>query len=256
MIYKKNDTTPYLIIANWKMYFSYKEACAWAATYSENIAQLLHDKNISFILCPSFDALANIAPAITHNKLYLGAQDCSAYQLGAYTGQIAAESLAQLACSYCLVGHSETRKYTTNIDVAQKVKQLLEWDICPIICIGETQKEYEQSRTIDVLTQQLEPLKNIFENRNITPYIAYEPIWSIGTDTVPTNNHLNYVYKSLDQLCARWNFKKPLFIYGGSVSVSTIKELNKVSYIRGILIGRASTDFQKIKTLVSLIEKD
>ena len=239
------------------MYFTHKEACAWAATHFENISQiLLQKKNISFIICPSFDALFSIATFAQQYNLQLGAQDCSAYAKGAYTGQVTAASLLQLGCSYCIVGHSETRKYNnaSNTDIAQKVEQLLNQNIIPIICVGETKKEYDQKNTLNVLRKQIDPILPLLRKNQKITYIAYEPIWSIGTDIVPSNDHLQLVYDNLSKLCKISSRADSVrFIYGGSVDKDTIQQINKISLIQGVLVGRASTDFQKIKTIVSLI---
>lgn len=247
----------YLFVANLKMYFSYQESSRWATENLKNISELLHGKNISFVVCPSFEALTDVISKANHTQLFIGAQDCSSHALGAYTGQVAAQSLAELGCSYCIVGHSETRSNykLNNSETAQKVKQLLEYNICPIICIGETKEEYESSQTIIILKKQLEPLIDIFKNKKTKPYIAYEPIWTVGTDKTPTHSHLKYVYKNLALFFSSFCID-PHFIYGGNVNQNNIQQIHEVTYIRGILVGRSSIDFQKIKTIVSLIKTD
>lgn len=254
----QKNKSPYILISNWKMYLTYKESCAWAAEQFENIGRMCQETNTSFVICPSYDALASIAPHAQRYGLLLGAQDCSAYKAGAYTSQVSASSLAQVGCDYCIIGHSETRQQYTlsSADITQKIKQLLDNNITPVVCIGETQQEYVQQETIDVLIQQLEPLVPALKESKKVAYIAYEPIWSIGTGNMPSSEHLKKVYDALAQFCKTAHIKPICFIYGGSIDETNVTRIINISHIQGILVGKASTDFQKIKTIVSLLKKD
>lgn len=247
----------YLFVANWKMYFSYNTAFSWATTYCKEIAQIIKDKNISFIICPSYDALASVAPAITKENLFLGAQNCSSNEHGAYTGQVSVTSLQEIGCTYALVGHSETRFYEhlENSDLITKITLLRKHNITPIVCIGDTKEEYENQKSIETIHKQLEPLLPLFQNTQNTIYIAYEPLWAIGAHTVPSKEHLEKICTAISQMFKNVTTPCPTLIYGGSVDEISIQDILKVTQIQGVLVGRASTDFQKIKTIVSLVGK-
>jgi triosephosphate isomerase len=235
----------YHIIGNWKMYLSYNQVKAFFT--ENNLGEL---KKHTLILCPSFDSLSQTNQFLKNSQIKLGAQDCSAFKPGAYTGQIFAQSLKELGCNYCIVGHSETRKYyhITNEEVAQKALQAVAADLIPIICIGESKEEYQQQKTIKVLEEQLKPilaLKEQIKNKQIM--MAYEPVWSIGTNIVPDNEYLEKIFSYLKEALKSF---KVILIYGGSVDNTSIKTIKQVSLIQGFLIGRASTDFQELKKIV------
>ena len=141
---------PFLYIANWKMAVSYAVAQQFYANNNEAIKKLAQKQNSALILCPSFSALSIFSTMAREGAIALGAQDCSPYPSGAYTGDVDTLSLKQLGCSYCIVGHSERRlihKETSEV-VAQKCAQLQLHGITPIICVGETMTEKNNNETI------------------------------------------------------------------------------------------------------------
>lgn len=246
-----------VFIANWKMYLSYNETITWINQHIISL-QDISDNN-TICICPSPENLAPVASLSKKSSLSFGSQICSAYQKGAYTGQIAASSLAQLGCTFCLVGHSEERQYfkTTESDIAQKIQQLLLHKISPILCIGETLAEYNKGRqyTIDVLNNQITGLVSILKGQkeSVTIYLAYEPIWAIGTDKTASAEHIHFVFDSLDHSLQIFkNTHQIIFLYGGSVDSKNCLLLIKNTPILGFLLGRASTDFQELKKIVSL----
>ena len=113
--------------------------------------------NICSIICPPFTYLQNFSFLITSSSMYLGAQDCSNYDSGAYTGEVSASMLLDNKCNFCIVGHSERRQIfkQTNEDVKIKAENLINKGIIPIICIGETLEEKNQGLTEEVLHNQI-----------------------------------------------------------------------------------------------------
>jgi len=250
----------FIIIGNWKMQLAFNEEIEFC---TENIAVLrsLSKKSpqLTMVICPSFPALAPITHIVKNTNVYVGAQDCSPFRSGAYTGQVCAESLSQIGCHFCIIGHSERRHYNheTDKEIADKAQRLLEQELQPIICIGETQKEYEAKETFSILERQLEPvLKRIadFELSELPIYIAYEPVWSIGTGIIPSSKYLNEVFAWLEKYTSKILGKTRItgLIYGGSVSEKAAPILKKVPAISGLLVGRASLDFQKFNNIVNL----
>lgn len=248
----------YTIIGNWKMYFTFKQALNWLRSAKSELDQVCQKSGNSLILCPSFESLYSINLELKDSQIELGAQDCSNYLQGAYTGQISARSLSEIGCSYCIVGHSERRAYQReqNEEIAQKVKLLLESTISPILCIGESKQEYEAGKTEEILKNQLKPITESLPSQSskIPFYIAYEPIWAIGTGVTPENSYLEKIFTLIKTITKQWPNKDSIhLLYGGSVNAQTCESLKNISTIEGFLIGKASTDFQELKKIVSLL---
>lgn len=249
----------YTIIGNWKMYFPFTQSIEWIKNNRSALQELQQQSQHTIALCPSFDSLSSINKELKNNAIGLGAQDCSNHELGAFTGQVAAKSLAEIGCSYCIIGHSERRNYQqeTSDEVAQKLQQLLQNNITPILCIGETQQEYGQQLTFSVLEKQLAPISDVLQayaQAETTLYIAYEPVWAIGSGIIPENEYLRQVYDHIRTLTKQYpNNQAIRFLYGGSVNGQTAATLKQVREIEGFLIGKASTDFQELKKIVSSV---
>lgn len=201
------------------------------------------------ILCPNF---LNISQ-FESNKIKLGAQNVSKDLQGAYTGEVAAEQLKSYGVEYCIVGHSERREYQKedNKVIREKIVRLLEKNITPILCIGETKEEYEQEKTKEILKEEIESAIQYLTKEELNKMIiAYEPIWSIGTGIIPTveeiDNILEYIKKILP------NSK---VLYGGSANDDNIDKLNKSKYIDGYLLGGLSLKPEKLKIFLSKINK-
>ena len=182
------------------------------------------------------------------NNFYLGAQNVSQYDNGAYTGEISSNALNELGIDFCIVGHSERRQIfnENNNDVNLKSYKLINNDIVPIICIGETFDEKENGKTNDILAEQLaHSLPEISNSSNTI--IAYEPVWAIGTGLTPTLNEINKTHEFIKNHNAK--FVNYNIVYGGSVKASNAKEIISLSNVNGALIGGASLkadDFIKI----------
>lgn len=257
-----NGNNEMLIVANWKMGFSHDESLTFVTQNYNGFCYLAKHNKRSIVLCPQFTALFPLHVVLKESAIKLGAQDCSNHARGAFTSQISAQSLKSLNCSYCIVGHSERRKYNgeTDLAVAQKTLLLLDHGITPIICIGECSTEFEQGKTLETIENQLKPIHQALAGRcsssKYSPIcIAYEPTWSIGTGKVPSRKHLEVVYSWLhtytQKTCPGMLWK---FLYGGSVTQQSIPEIRKVPYVGGFLVGGASLDFQEFKKIVECIE--
>lgn len=246
-----------IFIANWKMNKSFNESLLFVKAHMQELIKLAEHGTI--ILCPSFVALypmIEFAKSYKHS-LFFGAQNCSQFDQGSYTGEVDAISLYELGVTYCIVGHSERRLLfnESNSIITEKIKQLLNTGIKPIICIGETGQEYQAKQTISVIGSQLQPILEVLTTSKNLPAItlAYEPIWSIGTGVIPDNNHLAMVYEEIQKMVAKYHFNHKIdFLYGGSVDQDNTKSILNNDYINGLLIGGASLNFQKFQKIVSL----
>jgi len=230
----------YLYVANLKSYLTAEQEIQEFKNYVENIN--LNDENIIF--CPSFLSLYTINNINSINKKFIiGAQNCSQFTKGAYTGEISAESLKELNIRYCIVGHSERRQYfnETNEIISNKIELILQNNLTPILCIGETKEEFESKKTKDILTDQLSILPNPNE-----VLIAYEPRWSISSGKVPDITYINEIYQFISKLLNN----KTKILYGGSVNAKFAKILKQETHLDGFLIGKVSTDFQEFKNIV------
>ena len=242
-------------IANWKMNCTPHTACELAQIYCDK-SSTLHTEQSTIIICPSFDALAVCAHIVAQSPIKVGAQTVSSFPLGAHTGQIAAQSLSEIGCTYAIIGHSEQRSecHETNEQIAHQLEQLIAHNIRPIICIGETDQEHKSGASKAVLERQLEQLIPILKaHPNIHPLIAYEPVFAIGAGTIAEPAHLQDIFGWLKKYLLSSITSQPLaLLYGGSVSEATIGHLKGIAEIQGFLIGGASLEFQKFQKIVSL----
>lgn len=248
--------TASLIVGNWKMYLSYHQAVAWLTTHKDELNILIKDTHHQLVFCPSFDALGSTITSVTRTNIKIGAQDCSAYAAGPYTGQVCAQSLKEIGCSYVIIGHSETRKSIKNSTQLSVLKTALAYEnnLTPIVCVGETKDKYLAGTGLKVIEEQLRPVLETYKTQTKELIIAYEPIWSIGTGMIPETAYLNSIYSYIIKRCSKMGIQRvPLLLYGGSVDETTILKLRDVPLIQGYLIGKASTDFQKLKKIVKLV---
>lgn len=214
--------------------------------YQEQLEQIEATNQI--ILCPS-----NVYLGLFNSKtIELGSQNVSSKDMGSYTGEISAKQLKSFDVKYCIVGHSERRKYQqeTTKDITNKIKQLLDNDINPIYCIGETKEEKESNKVEEVLTKEiLDITKDLTEEEKERIIIAYEPIWSIGTGKIPTQKEINNVIQIIKNLLP--NNK---VVYGGSANAKNIDILKEVSDVDGYLLGGLSLDVENLKIFIEKLE--
>lgn len=250
----------FLFVANWKMQKNFDEQCAFIQNNAKSLQHMTR-KDVDIIICPSFVSLTTIHLFLQNTAVLLGAQDCSEYGDGPYTGQISAHSLAQIGCAYGIVGHSERRyhNHETNEEVARKVQQLLNAKIKPIICVGETADEHQKGNSFSSIQSQLKPIATIIQQLDMSHIdicIAYEPIWSIGTGNIPSSHYLHEMFSTLDTWY-RTEIPKTTcrLIYGGSVDEHNVDNFYKIPLINGLIIGNSSLNFQKFKKIVSLFKR-
>jgi triosephosphate isomerase len=198
------------------------------------------------LVCVPFVYIAQCESLLSKTQIVFGAQDVSAYQAGAYTGEISPVMLADFSCKYVIVGHSERRAYhhESNELVAQKSLQALRSNICPIVCVGETLEQREAGKTNEVVVAQLRAVMDVLDDGALARIVvAYEPVWAIGTGKTATPQMAQDVHVVLrNTLGERSAFaaEKVRILYGGSMKPDNAKELLAMPDIDGGLIGGAS----------------
>lgn len=212
------------------------------------------------VLCPSFIHLEAFRKW-KNKKIKRGAQNIFFEDKGSYTGEISGAMLKNFDCEFVIIGHSERRKYFNEGDemINKKIAAALKNKLNPILCVGETKEEKDREAMLAVITRQI---KSAFENisrfdaKHII--IAYEPIWSIGTDDIPTANEIMgaklLIKKILYEIFGRKYADEILILYGGSVNVKTAKQTCLDSEMDGVLIGRESLtprEFIKIAEIIN-----
>jgi Triosephosphate isomerase len=242
-----------IYIANWKMGKVFEEEINFCITHKQELTSLALKPNTQLIICPSALSLYSIATIFKKSTLAVGAQICSPHESGAYTGQISARSLKQAGATYCMVGHSEQRSQgASDAHISQQIHALFKHDITPIICLGE-QYHNDDAETSTALSQQLEAIAPLLKDNKKLFFIAYEPVWAIGTGEKPEISHLektaSWLRSKITLLCGNnANYK---LLYGGSIDPLFTQQLKALpGVIDGFLIGNASLDFKKFEKIV------
>ena len=233
-----------IIAGNWKMNYCVNKA----EDFVEEIKDRINTDEVDVVLCPNFVSLDRVSEAIYDTNIKLGAQNVYFEDKGAYTGETSVDMLAAVGVKYCIVGHSERRQYfaETNEIVNKKAKKLLEKDVSPIVCVGETLEERESSKMFDVVKEQVEKSLDGIDKDMIAKkvVIAYEPIWAIGTGKTASAEQANEMCKYIRQVVSDMYDEKTAELvriqYGGSVKPNNAKEILNMSDIDGALVGGAS----------------
>lgn len=239
-----------LIAGNWKMNGS---AAANAALLRDLLAGIGQPR-CDVVVCPPAPYLDQVRGLCAGGDVVrLGAQDVSAAENGAYTGDVAASMLKDLGVRYCIVGHSERRRYQQESDltVARKAQRALAAGITPIVCVGETQEEHRQGLAEFMVQRQLAAVIEINRARMADMVLAYEPVWAIGSGESATPAQAQQVHAVLRaQLrTAGDGAEAARILYGGSMNPANAAELLAQPDIDGGLLGGAAlkaADFLKI----------
>jgi triosephosphate isomerase len=229
-----------LVAGNWKMN-GLKAAGAELAKMIDGARAL---PNADLMVCPPFTLLALFAGMAKGTTLAVGAQDCHAEPSGAFTGDVAAEMLADAGAAAVIVGHSERRTYHGETDANVRAKALAAWraGLTAIVCVGETKDQRVAGRALDVVGTQLDgSIPDGATAQNLV--VAYEPVWAIGTGLTPTPADVAEVHSFIrKRLTARFGAagEGARILYGGSVKPSNAIELLSIANVNGALVGGAS----------------
>ncbi len=253
-----------IIAGNWKMNKDLAETRSFISKVGLALGELEPGRVIP-IVATAYPFLGEALQLAQGTTLQICAQDVSANNDGAFTGEVSARMLGSLGLRFGIVGHSERRQYHGESDatISTKMHKLLAHRIKPIVCVGETLAQRESGDTEEVILEQLNGcLKGLEMHSGEEIYIAYEPVWAIGTGRTATPAQAQEVH-ALIRFWLSKNYSKAIaeklcILYGGSVKPDNIKDLLACPDIDGGLIGGASLkedDFiSMVKTAVEIEE--
>ena len=241
-----------IVAGNWKMNKNPNEGGSFI---NDVLGNLLEVKNVDIVFCPPFTGLNNVN---VNPPYYLGAQNCHYKDNGAYTGEISLNMLLECNVQYVIIGHSERRHifFEDNELIGKKIAKVINAEIKPILCVGETKDEMNSDRAYDVIEEQLvKGLENLKSLSNIL--IAYEPVWAIGTGLTASTDKINemhsFIRKIINKLFKEENPNRIPILYGGSVNTGNADELISLDGVNGFLIGGASLDVVKFTDIVKIV---
>ncbi len=247
-----------LIAGNWKMNLDHLQAIALVQKLSWSLKDVKHDYGtVEVAVFPPFTDLRSVQTLLAADKLALtlGAQDVSPHASGAYTGDVSASFLKKLDVDYVLVGHSERRHGHGETDalVAEKARAVCGSGMIPIICVGETAEDLEQSGAAAVPVSQLvHALEGVPADAEFV--IAYEPVWAIGSGEAATPEQAEEVCAALrariGELRGEDAAAATRILYGGSVSSQNVAGILRQPNIDGALVGGASLDSVEFSRIV------
>ncbi|WP_018156091.1 triose-phosphate isomerase [Demetria terragena] len=245
------DRTP-LMAGNWKMNLDHVQATHLVQKLDWTLRDGRHDfAAVEVAVVPPFTDLRTVQTMIDGDRLkvVLGAQDVSAHDSGAYTGEISGAFLAKLGCTYVVVGHSERREHHGETDEAvnAKVAAAYRHGLTPILCVGEPLEVRQAGDQVThVLTQTDAALAEITAEQAASIVIAYEPVWAIGTGEVATPDDAQEVCAAIrGRLAELYDADLAAgvrVLYGGSVKAANVAGIMEKPDVDGALVGGASID--------------
>ncbi len=240
-----------LIAGNWKMNGAKVSVDVLLQGLMQGVAKQPLSKpdcGVEMLVCPPFAYLDLVASALQAqgSGIEVGAQDVSAHEAGAYTGEVSASMIADLGGRYSIVGHSERRTEWAESSklVSMKFSAAQKANLVPILCVGETREERESGVTLEVISEQLQA---VLDYVGISAFqrsvIAYEPVWAIGTGLQATPSQAQEVHSFIRSMLDKENVEiaqEVKVLYGGSVKADNAYELFSQPDIDGALVGGAS----------------
>jgi triosephosphate isomerase len=216
------------------------------------------------LIAPTYLHLLNVHHELNGKPFHVAAQDVNQFTEGAFTGSISAPGLKSNNITWTLIGHSERRTCFAEDDAVQAAKtaKALEQGINVVFCIGETKDERVGGKTVEVVTKQLEAVADLLK-KNVDKFvIAYEPVWSIGTGLIPTDDQVRDTHLAIRQWLVKncgESGNNIRILYGGSVKASNASDLYQIQHVNGFLVGGASLvakDFYDIVQAAQVKKQD
>jgi triosephosphate isomerase (TIM) len=245
-----------VIAGNWKMYKLHDEAVNTALELKSLTANANH---CEVIIAPVFTSLKTVADRLEGSNIKVSAQDCAPEaKQSANTGEVSAEMLRDVGCSFVIIGHSERRQFygETDASVNRKTKAALQAGLTAIVCVGEKLEEREAGVAEKVVKTQIAGgLDGLTVSDMERIIIAYEPVWAIGTGKTATPEQAQEMHGFIRKILAERHGKetsnKIRILYGGSVKPENIKDLMNEADIDGALVGGASLEAESFAKIVN-----
>ena len=235
-------------VANWKMFGNLK-----SINTLDKVIKFSKSKEIKkgrLIYCPPYTLITSFFKKFEKCLIDIGAQNCHENDdYGPHTGFINSKMLKSIGANYVILGHSENRKRGESDKLINlKIRSAIKAKLKVIFCIGETSKEKKKGKTKLILSKQIKfGLDKVKKKSNI--FIAYEPVWSIGTGKILKPNDLEQTVRFIRE---KFKGKLPKILYGGSVNPQNINVLKSIKILDGFLIGGAS---QNPKKFIDIVKK-
>jgi triosephosphate isomerase len=239
-----------LMAGNWKMNLNHQEAVVLVQKLSWTLNDKKHDYGkAEVVVLPPFTDIRSVQTLVDGDQLSIGygAQDVSAHEPGAYTGEISAGMLSKLGCSYVCVGHSERREYHQESDelVNAKAKAALDAGMTPIVCVGEPLPVRQEGQQVPYTLAQLDGSLAGFSAEQVGGLVvAYEPVWAIGTGEVATPDDAQEVCAAIRgrirEVHGDGAADAVRVLYGGSVKAANVGGIMEKADVDGCLVGGAS----------------
>ncbi len=237
------------VVANWKMNLASDEA----RTFCEDLlGRFTSEGGTEVGIAPPYTLLHLVSALVRPKGIQVFGQNGHAEAKGAFTGEISMPQLRDAGCSGVILGHSERRQFfgETDAALARKIQAAWQWDLLPLLCIGESLAQRDAGQTLEVLGQQL----SILAETGPGPlWVAYEPVWAIGTgrraEAAQVVEAHAFIRSELNRHLAGTEYRVPI-LYGGSVTPESFPELLGLPEVAGGLVGGASLDPRKFAELV------
>lgn len=249
-----------VIAGNWKMNTSPSAGLGLATQIAEFVLKI---DGVTVVICPPATHLQYVRQSLEAkasqggNRVYLGAQNVHWADSGAFTGELSVNMLERTGCSWVIIGHSERRQYfgETDDSVNKRLLKVLDSNLRPMVCIGETLEQRKSGDTFNVLKRQLDVgLKDAQLGGDGGLVIAYEPVWAIGTGMTATPDQAQeahqFIRSHLAEMFDKDSADETVIQYGGSMNENNAAELLACEDIDGGLIGGASLDAKKFVGIV------
>jgi len=237
-----------LVVGNWKMNGGLAANARLLGRLTAGAANAAR----AIAVCVPFPYLAQAQVTLAGSPIAWGAQDASPHAAGAYTGDVSAAMIAEFACRYAIVGHSERRQGHGESDavVGAKARAVLAAGVTPIACVGETLVERDAGSTEQVVLRQIDAVLEAIGADAPRVVYAYEPVWAIGTGRTATPEQAQAVHARLRERLAKAGAPDASVLYGGSVKGGNAAALFAMPDIDGGLVGGASLDADEFLAIV------
>ena len=249
-----------IIVGNWKLNLDHLQGIQLLQKINYSLDKDIEEQ-IDIVLAPSHTSLRSLQTVISTDnlKIKISSQDVSSQNDGAFTGEVSAFQLKKLNIDYSIIGHSERRLHfnESDSDVNSKLIRLIENDITPILCFGESLEQRSDGSYLEFVKNQInDGLKGVRKDKVNKLVLAYEPIWAIGTGEVASIKDIVEVLDFVKNLVSDkpyFSEENIKFIYGGSVSPNNSSEILNTNIVDGALVGGASLDADKFVDIIKSV---